>query len=381
MILSKVNISISGSNRTRLLNKLKNENILIYDLRVDEKTTFSVSQKNLNKVCEFADIYGVQVEALSVSGLENMLKSALKHLPYVLGATICFVMLIVSTGFVYNLRVESESNVYANKVENLLKENKLIGVIPKNKIDLKSVENLILNNIEEVSFATCYIDGFSLKIKIVANDPPKVSEKRTDLLSKNDAIITRVIVRSGTSEFAVGERVKAGDILIGGYHIADNTPSDGEENGERVEVYADGEVYGKVYTHKRFVIPKQNFTFVKTGKSKVKRQLGFNNLAVIKAGKAPYEFYELLKSEVNLFGILPIKVTTYEYFELKKVQIEQNAYIEQLKNKFDNEFKSSLDMDTKLLTKNYEIKEIEGIKYLDIFYETEQRIDNGGQNY
>ena len=173
----------------------------------------------------------------------------------------------------------------------------------------------------------------------------------------------------------------SGDVLIGGYHIADNTPSDGEENGDIIEVVADGEVYGKVYTHKRFVIPEQAYTFVKTGKSKIKRQIGFNKLAVIKSGKVPYEFYEVATTNIKLFGLLPLNITTYEYFELQKVQIEQNTYIENLKNKCDSEFIASLNLDAKLLVKNYEIKEVEGIKYLDIFYETEQRIDNGGYNY
>ncbi len=144
---------------------------------------------------------------------------------------------------------------------------------------------------------------------------------------------------------------------------------------------ADGEVYGKVYTHKRFVIPEQAYTFVKTGKSKIKRQIGFNKLAVIKSGKVPYEFYEVATTNIKLFGLLPLNITTYEYFELQKVQIEQNTYIENLKNKCDSEFIASLNLDAKLLVKNYEIKEVEGIKYLDIFYETEQRIDNGGYNY
>ena len=40
-----------------------------------------------------------------------------------------------------------------------------------------------------------------------------------------------------------------------------------------------------------------------------------------------------------------------------------------------------MNMEAKLLAKNYEIKEIDGMKYLDIFYETEQRLDDGGYNY
>ncbi len=381
MILSKIKVAIIGSNRTRLINKLKNENIPIYYLKTDESTTFWVKQNDLKKLKEFADLYGVQLEVVKTSGVAGSLEKIIKNLPYIAAVIICFVMLIISTQYVYNVKVEAQNDVYANKVELLLRENNIFGTIPKGKINLNEVENLILSNLSEVSFATCYIEGFSLKIKIVANDNPKQTEEKKNLHSDFDAVVTRIMVRSGTGEVAVGQRVKAGDVLIGGYHIADNTPSDGEENGDIIEVVADGEVYGKVYTHKRFVIPEQAYTFVKTGKSKIKRQIGFNKLAVIKSGKVPYEFYEVATTNIKLFGLLPLNITTYEYFELQKVQIEQNTYIENLKNKCDSEFIASLNLDAKLLVKNYEIKEVEGIKYLDIFYETEQRIDNGGYNY
>lgn len=381
MILSKIKVLIIGSNRTRLINKLKNENIPIYYLKTDESTTFWVKQNDLKKLKEFADLYGVQLEVVKTSGVAGSLEKTIKNLPYIAAVIICFVMLIISTQYVYNVKVEAQNDVYANKVELLLRENNISGTIPKGKINLNEIENLILSNLSEVSFATCYIEGFSLKIKIVANDNPKQTEEKKNLHSDFDAVVTRIMVRSGTGEVTVGQRVKAGDVLIGGYHIADNTPSDGEENGDIIEVAADGEVYGKVYTHKRFVIPEQAYTFVKTGKSKIKRQIGFNKLAVIKSGKVPYEFYEVATTNIKLFGLLPLSITTYEYFELQKVQIEQNTYIENLKNKCDSEFIASLNLDAKLLVKNYEIKEVEGIKYLDIFYETEQRIDNGGYNY
>ena len=381
MILSRYKVVATGSNRTRLINKLNNKNITIYNLVTIEKTTFWVNAKDYKTVKHFAEIYSVQVEIEADSGLSKALRDSLKNLPYMIAAVVCFIILLVSTNFVYNIKVEAQNDIYANKVQTLLNENKLNGVIPKNKINLKEIENLILNNVDEVSFATCYIEGFSLMVKIVANDNPKQSETKKDLTSRYDAVVTRVIVRSGTSEVAPGKVVKAGDILIGGYHIADNTPSDGEESGDRIDVNADGEVYGKVYTHKRFVIPNKNYAFVKTGKSSIKRQLGFNNLTILKSGKIPYEFFEVATTEIKLFGVLPLKVVTFEYFELKKVEIEQNTYIENLKNKFDSEFIEAMSGEAKLLSKNYEIKTVEGVKYLDIFYETEQRLDNGGHYY
>ncbi len=293
MILSKIKVAIIGSNRTRLINKLKNENIPIYYLKTDESATFWVKQNDLKKLKEFADLYGVQLEVVKTSGVAGSLEKIIKNLPYIAAVIICFVMLIISTQYVYNVKVEAQNDVYANKVELLLRENNIFGTIPKGKINLNEVENLILSNLSEVSFATCYIEGFSLKIKIVANDNPKQTEEKKNLHSDFDAVVTRIMVRSGTGEVAVGQRVKAGDVLIGGYHIADNTPSDGEENGDIIEVVADGEVYGKVYTHKRFVIPEQAYTFVKLAKVKLSDKLDLTNLQLSKVAKFRMNFMRL----------------------------------------------------------------------------------------
>lgn len=381
MILSKVQFAIRGSNRTRLLNKLKEQNITIYNLQTQADTTFWVSEKFAKNVKELADILAVQYDIVDCSGVRKIIKKVLKNAPYIVAVTICISIIASSMLFVFDTKVVSENDVTAKKVEILLNENNLDGTLPKSKVDLRQIENLIVSSIDEVSFVTCYIKGYYLMVQVVGTEPPNKVEEKSNLISDFDAVVTRVIVRSGTSEVTSGQTVKRGDTLIGGYHIADNTPSDGEESGDRIEVKADGEVYGKVYTHKRFEIPQNPFSFIKTGGTKIVRELSFNKLTVIPGKKVPYEFFEKKTSEIKLFGILPLKVTSYEYFELKKVSIPQNTYIENLKNKFDSEFIASLNLDAKLLSKDYQIKRIDGATFLDIFYETEQRIDNGGNNY
>ena len=74
MIASKVKVLIKGQNRTRLINKLKNENILIYYLISDNNTTFWIKQKDLKQVKEYADLFSVELELVDTSGLENLLK-------------------------------------------------------------------------------------------------------------------------------------------------------------------------------------------------------------------------------------------------------------------------------------------------------------------
>ena len=143
MILSKVKVIATGSNRTRLINKLNNEKIVIYNLVTNEKTTFWIKQNDIKQLKEFADIYGISLEIVSSTGLTKILFNVYKNLPYMIAVMLFSVVLIVCSQFVYNVKVEATNDIYANKVETLLKENNFSGRILKKKINLKEVENLI----------------------------------------------------------------------------------------------------------------------------------------------------------------------------------------------------------------------------------------------
>lgn len=381
MILSQYLVIIKGSNCLRVINALKDRNIPIFEVKFDKNVQFLIAHKNYIKLKNLAETYGVEVEIVSKSGLAKLAQKAIENLPYIIACCLCAIMLFSSLQFVYHTQINCSNQVYSNKVATLLKQNKINGVLPKRKIDLAKVENLILKNIEQVSFATCYIEGLTLKIDLVANDNPIIAEKKENLISNYDAIVTRVMVREGTSLVREGQRVSVGDVLIGGFHIADNTPTDGTETGEIFNCAADGEVYGKVYIHKRFLAPKQAITYVKTGKSTTISDLGFGELMLIKHKKTPYKNYEISVTSSKIYNILPISVKSYTYYELKKVVIDQKTYVEQIKNKFNKELIASLKSDARILSQKSEIKIVDGVSYLDINYEIEQRIDNGGHNY
>ena len=143
MILSKIKVVAAGSNRTRFINKLKDENIAIYDLVSEDKSVFWIKHNDFKVVKKFADVYSIQLEIKDNGGLLKILHNTYKHLPYMIAATICLIFLFASTAFVYNIQVDAQNDIYANKVHTFLKENNYGGIVAKNKIDLKAIENLI----------------------------------------------------------------------------------------------------------------------------------------------------------------------------------------------------------------------------------------------
>ena len=50
MILSKIKVVAAGSNRTRFINKLKDENIAIYDLVSEDKSVFWIKHNDFKVV-------------------------------------------------------------------------------------------------------------------------------------------------------------------------------------------------------------------------------------------------------------------------------------------------------------------------------------------
>lgn len=381
MILNGFKVQLKGKNSIRVINATKKQNIILQNLSFKDCYEFDVKSKFMPTLTQLCNDYCVELVVVKKIGVGDYILKLKNNLPFVFASIICLVFLIVATQYVFNVKIECENVVYKQKVESLISKQYHQKPVLKSNIDLKKIENLILENVDEVTFATCYIDGMSLKIKILANEPANIEEKKDNLTANCDAIITRVFVRNGTSEVKVGDRVKKGDILIGGYHIADNTPTDGEENGERIDCIADGEVYGKTYIHKRFLIPNNPITFVRTGNTKKQVSLGFNDKFFGKKSKKPFAYCEYFVSSTKIFNILPLCIKTTEYYELKKVSISQNAYIEQLKSKFEKEVLEQTNFNGKILAKDFDLKTIDNNKYLDIFYEIEKRIDNGGQNY
>ena len=73
MILSKIKVVAAGSNRTRFINKLKDENIAIYDLVSEDKSVFWIKHNDFKVVKKFADVYSIQLEIKDNGGFLKIL--------------------------------------------------------------------------------------------------------------------------------------------------------------------------------------------------------------------------------------------------------------------------------------------------------------------
>lgn len=382
MILSKTTFKIKCKNGSRLIsrfvsNKIKLTNVIITDIDI----TFTINNKYISKVTNIANDFGYKLEIISSSGMQGLLKKCFVVLPFTITIIIMSTLTFVMSLFVFNVKVFAVDNSECNQIYNYLYSNGYDKVLFKGDIDLKKLENDLLNNIPSINFVTCYIDGISLKVNISKGNIPNEKPKGESLVANYEGMVTRVMVRSGTPLVKEGEIVKVGQELIGGYHLIDNNPTDDSDGEEKVECSADGEVYGIVYHHKRVYLPDKFVYMQKTGKSKVIREMFIGNLRIGGSHKIPYEHYQYVKNEEYFMNILTIKFVTYTYYEYSAISMDKNAYIDKIVLEANQDIIENMPIGSKIIKTQYLEKNIEGKNVLDIFIEVEQRLDNGGYNY
>lgn len=382
MILSSVRCRVNCRNGGRFITRLTAREIAVRDLEItDTYISLIVKCKQLALVKSVALEYGYDLVVERYYGLKGLFTKGLVFLPYTMTVILTSILTIIASCYVYNLDVSTVDGNRCYEVEHFLVEQGFGGILPKTKIDTKSVEQLVLTNMTNVNFATCYIDGMSLKVTVSVNEEGKLTEKSSSLTAITDGVVSRVIVRGGTPLVNEGDRVKIGQELIAGYHIADNTPTDGEENGEKIECIADGEVYGIVYYQKRLVIPSQAVYMQATGRKKMIRQVYLGDWRIGKEHKKPFEHYQCTRTVSKMINILPFTFETFTYYEYSEQILDRESYIEKVLTDTRKSVMDSMPIDGKIMKETHKIKNVDNSEILYIYIEVEQRLDNGGNNY
>ncbi len=382
MKFSSTRVSVNCSNGARFASRLIQADINVFDVIIsNDNVSLKVDDSQLSALISIAEELGYQVQILEQYGANGFLKKCLISLPYAVTIMVTVVLGFVSSMYVFDIRVETANGVPNYEVRRVLEENNIVGVMPKSKIDGRLIEQLLLDSIPEINFATVYVDGISLCVSLVQSDTTEGTVKQKTLISTADGIVSRVMVRSGTAVVEAGMSVKAGDELIAGYHICDNTPTDDIEEGEKIECEADGEVYGTVYHHKRIVIPKNIMYMQATGAKKSIRELYLGNWRIGKVHKVPYETYQLTRTEQLTNNLLPIKYVNYTYYEYERIAMDKSTYIDRIFGDIIRDISANMPAGGRILSSHHELKSTAMGEVLDVHCEVEQRLDNGGYDY
>lgn len=378
-ILGYVNIIVEGYYIERFINICISRRILIWNLKREKSSILrvNVSIKEFKKIREIAKKTKCKIKIKNKKGIPFLLHRYKKRKVFFILLIMTMFTIIVISNFVWNIEVTGTDKI---SKEELIKDLNECGLtIGKNKatIDTKEIINNIRLKREDIAWIGINLKGTNAIVEVVeAKSKPNIidEEELCNIVATKEGIITKINSQNGTSLVKVGDLVKKGDVLIGGW-------LEGKYTGTRY-VHAEGEVEARVWYTQKQVIDLNYKKRTKTGETETKYSVSVNNFQINFYKRLPkYENYDTicdskkLKIFSNFYIPIELKKITYE-----EIQEDYAIYdIDEAKNiAIDNlskELESQIENKDKIINKQINYKEDYGKLDVEVIYEVLENIE------
>lgn len=369
---NNVRISVVGSP-SRIINRLNFNEINVYDVKVfEDSVEFSIRSRDETRAEKILKENGFNYSILKLKKSQYIYKGLIKRAGLIVSVLCIVIVLIVVNMTTLTITVSGNNIISKDSVVSVLNDNG-VGVFSLRKKKPQYIEQLLLNNLEGVSFVTCEYKGYELVVNIreELQKPHYNLNEKGELIASSDGIITRIIVSEGTPLVKAGDTVRKGDVLIAPYIVK----GEGDE-AERIECDARGSIYAKTWDSEEIVMSENNIISLRTGNIKIRTVVSFGNAAM---PESPFKDYDVEKTDSYIYGIIPLKVTKYIFYERKDYAFSYND--KEYKDILINDAYAKLNMrlnDNKKLMSSWIVeKKLDNLYIIDVYYELEELISGG----
>ena len=216
------------------LKKLAKANIAVYKLKKQRSTVyFYVEQEYVQKVFAIFShpCYNIRIKQKSAkTRLKNFLAI---RFGLVVGALLFTAACVLSNAIVLKVKVVGNGSYLSPRVLAAASDCGVKIGTPCFNLDKPLLTSRILS-MPEVTFCSVQRKGSYLVIEVQTDEEHAPQTKAQSLASNCEGEVRRIVVISGTAEVGEGQKVTAGETLIGAYRVT--------ESGERQDALAVGYV-------------------------------------------------------------------------------------------------------------------------------------------
>ena len=373
MFKDESKILVKGVNINKIYKVLLKNQIEICKInRHDYKTlTFYVKNKNIKKVFALLNnpCYNVKVEKFyGFYAIKNFIKQRLG----IIVALIFFCMATVLNNFyISSIKVYGNEKISTSQIIKSLEKSGVFIGKSKSKINLQQCEEILLDDIDQISLASIIIKGNCLIVNVKEKllDESIINNQNFSChIATFGGTITQLEILEGTPLVKVGDSVKQGDIIVAGYYL--------DESGQKVKCNAKAKVKAKVWFSSSKIFKEEETVFVRTGKTICQSNYYFSKTKIFSQKvKNTFNTFEQKYEESFLFknNILPLKKCSTIYYETKSKVVKKNfddykqnileSCYKTAKQKIPNQIKDYKSFDV--------IEKIDGGYVISAYYETE----------
>ena len=338
-----VKIKVEGKNINNYIKRLiKNKINIIKLIPISYKEVHIIIKYNdYKKLIKYNTIYKTSI--INTYGKIKIKELLKKNSILIINMLIGLVLIIFLSNIIFSIDIIHEDKEIRELLKEELNKNGIKKyTFKKNYQTIEQIENKILNdNKDKLEWIEIKESGAKYIIRVEERKTNDKKEKYEyqNIISKKEAIITKINAQSGEKIKQINDYVKKGDIIISGYiTLPDNS---------KIPTMAKGEVYGEVWYKVSidypYIYQEENLT----GKNKTIYFINFFNKRISLFNFKKYKSFKykdktLLSNNFNTINL--IKEKQYELNVLDEVYPEDIAinkakdYIER-KLKKDNNIK------------------------------------------
>lgn len=364
LIRGYVVIHLDDINSEKTLNILRRRNITVWDVEKKNKgIKFKISYDDYIK---HSDIINEIMKPVRKKGFMLKLNKLKFRKGFSIGLLILIISLHLLTSMIWEIEIVGTNQINSNKIIELLQENQIKIPVFTSQIEAKKLETLIYNSFDNYKFVEVFVEGSKLIIfvKEKESEPAKIkSNEPSSIISSKNAIVSKVIAKSGQPVVKEGSVVYEGQTLIMG--IVKNKNSE-----EFVMVPSDGIVYGKTYYNFEMKEEKIRNVNVATNKSRTVYYLKINGNSIkIIGDKEPYENYNYRESNINvpiISKLTDISILKGVYYEevVTEVQIDEKTAQNKMKVSMYDELLKRCNNDSRIIKSTMNFSDDDDFYYL-----------------
>ncbi|MDR5657982.1 sporulation protein YqfD [Serpentinicella sp. ANB-PHB4] len=372
-------IKIEGLALERFINTCIGEQIYLWDIKRINYTTLEakVGLRGFRQMRKIVKKTGCKVYISNKSGYPFWYSKVKKRKMLFFGAFFSLIFITIISSFIFKIEVIGNEKISDEEIYAVLKESGL--KIGKNKyqMDIRSIENDLLLNIENLAWAGVDIKGTTARVEIVERtETPIQIDKETpcNVVASKNGVIKSVIARNGESIVSEGDIVRPGDIIISGI-------IERETLEEPVLVHAYGEVYAKTYYETTKFMKLIETKKQKTGEKISRRTIKLGDMSLaISRGNIPYDTFIVEKNAKRPLSwrnlSIPVEIITEEYYEATetKEELDINVAKADLHEKAVRELVKEIPEDAELLDSIISFEQKNNVLYIDLIIETLEEI-------
>ena len=375
--LGYVNISVEGYYIERFINICISKGILLWGIK-REKSTYlktNISINDFKKIKTIAKKTKCKIMLNNKKGFPFLLHKYRERKIFLASLIIIALLIYVTSRFVWNIEIEGNENIQTTEIMEQINELGLKIGKSKSKIDQNEIIRKIRLQRNDIAWMGINISGTNAIVKIVENtQKPDIIDKKDfcNIVSNKVGVITKINAKNGTALVKVGDLVKEGTILVGGW-------MEGKYTGKRY-VHSDAEIEARVWYSKKdseTYIQEEN---IKTGNFEKRYIVKINNFKINLNKSLPnFEKYDTINEskKLKLFSnfYLPIELEIFEYQEVNTIKREYTN--QELKEKIISKLENELN--DEIGSKNIENiqineKDIDGGLEIEVIYEVIEKI-------